>query len=447
MFFVINSSRSANFEACSEKPPLMVKMVSLLVLCSLPLLVSSGPASSSPGLDLTSNILPHTFPEGDPSDFALPVYLVQPRSTYASRDMPGTLTCRVAHARKVYFTCDNEILKSSTEKDGVDAKSKSKYKEITIDIKRSQVLDILGEYSCVCHASSAQGEVESQPAIVDIAYLRKDFETPPYSTHIEVGSQAELRCHPPKGHPAAQVTSWLRNGVPIDTKTQANFIVSSTGHLLILQATLADTANYSCVAANIARQRTSEPALVTIYIPGSWSSWGGWSSCSVECGRGVQVRKRTCDSPKPVNGGPGCEGPAIQKKSCSKMCPGVDGGWTSWSSWTTCSTDCLHVRRRYCSDPTPANGGRYCQGKDITSRNCTGGMCRPELASHLPVVVYDKESPAKPSQGGIATSDLTLYIGLAVAFLVLVLVVVIMVRLLQRKRSPHTGYSLTPAGD
>lgn len=74
-------------------------------------------------------------------------------------------------------------------------------------------------------------------------------------------------------------------------------------------------------------------------------------------------------------------------------------------------------------------------------------MCRPELASHLPVVVYDKESPAKPSQGGIATSDLTLYIGLAVAFLVLVLVVVIMVRLLQRKRSPHTGYSLTPAGD
>ena len=95
--------------------------------------------------------------------------------------------------------------------------------------------------------------------------LRKDFETPPYSTHIEVGSQAELRCHPPKGHPPAQVTSWLRNGVPIETKTDSNFIVSSTGHLLILQATLSDTANYSCVAANVARQRTSEAALVTIY--------------------------------------------------------------------------------------------------------------------------------------------------------------------------------------
>ena len=80
-----------------------------------------------------------------------------------------------------------------------------------------------------------------------------------------MGSQAELRCHPPKGHPAAQVVSWLRNGVPIETKTDSNFIVSSTGHLLILQATLSDTANYSCVAANVARQRTSEAALVTIY--------------------------------------------------------------------------------------------------------------------------------------------------------------------------------------
>jgi len=447
MILVIDSSRSVKLKPCSEKPTMLVKMVSLLVLCSLPLMVSSGPASSSPGLDLTSNILPDSLPEGDPSDFALPVYLAEPKSTYASKEQPGILRCRVAHAHKVYFTCDNEVLKSSTEKDGVDAKSNSKYKEITIDIKRSQVLDILGEYSCRCHASSLQGEVESGAATVDIAYLRKDFETPPYSTHIEVGSQAELRCHPPKGHPPAQVTSWLRNGVPIETKTDSNFIVSSTGHLLILQATLSDTANYSCVAANVARQRTSEAALVTIYIPGSWSSWGGWSSCNVECGRGVQVRKRTCDSPKPVNGGPGCEGPAIQKKSCSKMCPAVNGGWTSWSSWSTCSTDCLHFRRRSCSNPTPSNGGRYCQGKDITSKNCTGGMCRPELASrNLPVVVYDKEAPTKPTQGGIATSDLTLYIGLAVAFLVFVLVVFIIVRLLQRKRSPHTGYSLTPAG-
>ena len=118
---------------------------------------------------MTSNILPDSLPEGDPSDFALPVYLKEPKSTYVTREQSGKLHCRVAHARKVYFTCDNEILQSDTEKNGVDPTSNSKYKEITIDIKRSQVLDILGEYSCRCHASSTQGEVESQAATVDVA--------------------------------------------------------------------------------------------------------------------------------------------------------------------------------------------------------------------------------------------------------------------------------------
>ena len=67
--------------------------------------------------------------------------------------------------------------------------------------------------------------------------LRKDFETPPYSTQIKLGSQAELRCHPPMGRPRPTVTGWLRNGVPIETGNgDSNFIISSTGHLLILQA-------------------------------------------------------------------------------------------------------------------------------------------------------------------------------------------------------------------
>jgi len=283
--------------------------------------------------------------------------------------------------------------------------------------------------------------------------LRKDFETPPYSTHIEVGSQAELRCHPPKGHPTARVVSWLRNGVPIRPGVggDTNFIISSTGHLLILQARLVDSANYSCVAANVARQRTSDPALVTIYIPGSWGAWSEWSGCNVECGRGLQEKQRICNNPAPVNGGPGCDGPAVKKRSCTRVCPGVDGGWSSWSSWSTCSTDCLQFRRRTCSNPTPSNGGRYCQGRDVTSSNCTGGTCRPELLQHatsknLPVVVYGGTGDTN-GQDGVATSDLTLYIGLAVAFLVFVLVVFVIVRLLQRKRDhSHTGYTLTPAG-
>ena len=56
-----------------------------------------------------------------------------------------------------------------------------------------------------------------------------------------------------------------------------------------------------------------------ISVPGSWGEWSGWSACNVECGRGVRERQRACDSPAPVNGGPGCDGPAIEKKSCSQV--------------------------------------------------------------------------------------------------------------------------------
>ena len=73
-------------------------------------------------------------------------------------------------------------------------------------------------------------------------------------------------------------------------------------------------------------------------------------------------------------------------------------------------------------------------------------MCRPELSKDLPVLQSPGSKEEEAGQGQIATSDLTLYIGLAVAFLVFVLVVFIIVRLLKRKRSPHTGYSLTSAG-
>merc|ERR1719282_309392 len=74
-------------------------------------------------------------------------------------------------------------------------------------------------------------------------------------------------------------------------------------------------------------------------------------------------------------------------------------------------------------------------------------MCRPELTvSHdLPVLVQYHDDD-NSSDNGVATSDLTLYIGLAVAFLIFVLVVFIIVRLLKRKRNPHPSYSYTPAG-
>lgn len=97
---------------------------------------------------------------------------------------------------------------------------------------------------------------------LDVSDLKKTFESPPYSLSVEVDRQAEIRCHPPVGMPIPRVY-WLRNGAPLEPDT--NIIVSSEGHLLVNQARLQDTANYSCVAENIAARRVSDPALLTVY--------------------------------------------------------------------------------------------------------------------------------------------------------------------------------------
>jgi hypothetical protein len=41
--------------------------------------------------------------------------------------------------------------------------------------------------------------------------------------------------------------------------------VTAEGHLIVVAARLTDSANYSCVAENIASTRTSDPAAITVY--------------------------------------------------------------------------------------------------------------------------------------------------------------------------------------
>ena len=54
-------------------------------------------------LDLSSSFLPEKLPEGDPKDFALPVFLQEPQDTYASKEAAATLSCKVRG--KISFMC------------------------------------------------------------------------------------------------------------------------------------------------------------------------------------------------------------------------------------------------------------------------------------------------------------------------------------------------------
>lgn len=116
-----------------------------------------------------------------------------------------------------------------------------------------------------------------------VADLKRQFAAAPYGVRIALGEQAELRCLPPQGVPAPTV-SWQRNGQPLSAgpggpggasgasgdqalaaAAAPSVFVSGEGHLLVSRARLADQANYTCVAENIAGRRMSEPAQITVY--------------------------------------------------------------------------------------------------------------------------------------------------------------------------------------
>ncbi|KAG9332402.1 hypothetical protein JZ751_014500 [Albula glossodonta] len=97
--------------------------------------------------------------------------------------------------------------------------------------------------------------------------------------------------------------------------------------------------------------------------PAGWSEWGSWQACSVSCSSGHRQRERTCSSPPPNCGGPGCSGPSKETSAChtGKVCP-VHGGWSAWGPWEPCDGTCVREgseppRRhsaRYCTNPAPS---------------------------------------------------------------------------------------------
>ncbi|CAB1445763.1 unnamed protein product [Pleuronectes platessa] len=324
----------------------------------------------------------------------LPRFLEEPVDAYIVKSYPIKLQCQARPALQIFFKCNGEWVHQSQHmsQEHTDLGTGLKIREVMINVSRQQVEDFHGpeDYWCLCVAWSHLGTSKSRKAAVRIAYLRKNFEQDPQGTEVPLNGMIVLHCRPPEGVPVAEV-EWLKNEEPLssdgvtDTRGDHNLIISD--------ARLSDSGNYTCVASNIVAKRRSATATVVVYAP--------------------------------LNGGAFCEGMSVQKSTCNTLCP-VDGSWGEWSEWSMCSSSCERQRSRECTAPEPKHGGRLCDGVALATDNCTGGLCTQNGK-----LLHD----AKP-QGVENGSDVALYSGLA-AGVVTVVLLIVAVTLYRRSQSEY----------
>nr|XP_047129747.1 semaphorin-5A-like [Hydra vulgaris] len=127
-------------------------------------------------------------------------------------------------------------------------------------------------------------------------------------------------------------------------------------------------------------------------VDGYWSNWITYKSCSNFCKTCFIRKERYCNNPIPTDGGQDCLGINVQYIESDDICK-VNGGWTQWLPWSLCNQPCqggVKSRYRSCSNPVPKYGGLQCIGNDSNQYTCYSEKCK-KATLNLGIVFTDED--------------------------------------------------------
>ncbi|XP_054379621.1 roundabout homolog 3 isoform X2 [Pongo abelii] len=223
------------------------------------------------GFNSSLAALNHTLlPPGDPSlngsrvgpEDAMPRIVEQPPDLLVSRGEPATLPCRAEGRPRPNIEWYKNGARVATVREDPRAHrlllpSGALFFPRIVHGRRARPDE--GVYTCV--ARNYLGAAASRNASLEVAVLRDDFRQSPGNVVVAVGEPAVLECVPPRGHPEPSV-SWRKDGARL--KEEEGRITIRGGKLMMSHTLKSDAGMYVCMASNMAGERESAAAEVTV---------------------------------------------------------------------------------------------------------------------------------------------------------------------------------------
>uniref|UniRef100_A0A8D2MZ13 Netrin receptor UNC5 n=1 Tax=Zonotrichia albicollis TaxID=44394 RepID=A0A8D2MZ13_ZONAL len=202
------------------------------------------------------------LPESLPSaPGTLPHFLEEPDDSYIIKSNPIVLRCRAVPAMQIFFKCNGEWVHQN-EHVSHESLDEATGDPCTSPLYWTQPSDegLAGE---LCTEFSSSRKKKNKKFVFLLRFVNKSIQPG--------GSEVPLACPTFPCAPPCQV-EWLKNEEPIDSNLDENIDTRADHNLIIRQARLSDSGNYTCMAANIVAKRRSLSATVVVY--GQWQGWG-----------------------------------------------------------------------------------------------------------------------------------------------------------------------------